>query len=409
MKPKLLFLAPQNPYPPIDGGKIGIYYPVKYLSKFFDIYFITPVKQLDENVDRAIRHFQNIEVKYLPVVKNTDDKIIDLFKNVFNEVPFKWYKYYSDSIFDLCEKLVIKEDIRYILISAPHMALYAVKLKKLIPNLKIYLREHNIEFSLVEQFINFTKNPVYKLIGVWQFKKTKLLEQKYWELFDKIFFISDYDYEIAKSFRPDLASKFYVLYDGFEINKICKCEEFRNTFIIPTNINAIQNQISVKWFIEKIWIRSFDYIKQNNFVLSITSGSEHEWKKILGIHNLEQFNIRLLGFVKNIDEELCKHKYVISPTIMGSGLRLKILHSMASGKVVFATGYDVKTVKVFKDMENIVEFNNSVEFIEKIKIIEENKSLFNILSKSAVETIQKYFDWNQYAKFIFENFTGGKL
>jgi glycosyltransferase involved in cell wall biosynthesis len=408
MKPKLLFLAPQNPYPPIDGGKIGIYYPVKYLSKFFDIYFITPVKQLDENVDRAIRHFQNIEVKYLPVVKNTDDKVIDLFKNVFNEVPFKWYKYYSDGIFDLCKKLVIKEDIRYILISAPHMALYAVKLKKLNPNLKIYLREHNIEFSLVEQFINFTKNPVYKLIGIWQFKKTKSLEQKYWELFDKIFFISDYDYEIAKSFRPDLANKFYVLYDGFEINKICKCKEFRNTFIIPTNINSIQNQISVKWFIEKIWIPSFDYIKQNNFVLSITSGSEHEWKKILGIHNLEQFNIRLLGFIKNIDEELCKHKYVISPTIMGSGLRVKILHSMASGKVVFATGYDVKTVKVFKDMDNIVEFNNSVEFIEKIKIIEEDKHLFNILSKSAVETIQKYFDWNQYAKFIFENFTEEK-
>jgi glycosyltransferase involved in cell wall biosynthesis len=408
MKPKLLFLAPQNPYPPIDGGKIGIYYPIKYLSKFFDIYFITPVKQLDENVDRAIKHFQNIEVKYLPVIKNTDDKIIDLFKNVFNEVPFKWYKYYSDEIFDLCEKLVIKEDIRYILISAPHMALYAVKLKKLNPNLKIYLREHNIEFSLVEQFINFIKNPIYKLIGIWQFKKTKLLEQKYWELFDKIFFISDYDYEIAKSFRPDLASKFYVLYDGFEINSICKCKEFRNTFIIPTNINAIQNQISVKWFIEKIWIPSFDYIKQNNFTLSITSGSEHEWKKILGIHNLEQFNIRLLGFVKNIDEELCKHKYVISPTIMGSGLRLKILHSMASGKVVFATGYDVKTVRVFKDMDNIVEFNNSVEFIEKIKIIEENKSLFNVLSKNAVETIRKYFDWNQYAKFIFENFTGEK-
>ena len=408
MKPKLLFLAPQNPYPPIDGGKISIYYPIKYLSKFFDIYFITPVKQLDENVDRAIKHFQNIEVKYLPAVKNTDDKIIDLFKNVFNEVPFKWYKYYSDEIFGLCEKLVIKEDIRYILISAPHMALYAVKLKKLNPNLKIYLREHNIEFSLVEQFINFTKNPVYKLIGIWQFKKTKLLEQRYWELFDKIFFISDYDYEIAKSFRPDLTSKFYVLYDGFEINKICECEEFRNTFIIPTNINAIQNQIGVKWFIEKIWIPSFDYIKQNNFVLSITSGSEHEWKKILDIHNLEQFNIRLLGFVKNIDEELCKHKYVISPTIMGSGLRLKILHSMALGKVIFATGYDVKTVKAFKDMHNIVEFNNSIEFIEKIKKIEENKFLFNTLSKNAIETIQKHFDWNYYAKFIFENFTGGK-
>jgi glycosyltransferase involved in cell wall biosynthesis len=402
MKPKLLFLAPQNPYPPIDGGKISIYYPVKYLSKFFEIFFITPVKQIDKKVNRAIKHFENMGVKYFPVVKNTDDKIIDLLKNVFNKIPFKWYKYYSDEIYKLCVKLMIKENINYNFTSAPHMALYAVKLKKLNPNLKIFLREHNIEFSLVEQFVNLTKNPVYKLIGIWQLKKSRFLEQKYWELFDKIFFISDHDYETAKRLRPDLVSKFYVLYDGFEINKTCEGNEYSKAFIIPTNITTIQNQISVKWFIEKIWIPSFDYIKQNNLVLSITSGSERKWKKILGIHNLEQFNIRFLGFIENIDEELCKHKYVISPTIMGSGLRLKILHGMALGKVVFATGYDVKTVKVFKDMDNIVEFNNSIEFIKKIKIIEENPTLFNTLSKNAVKTIQKYFNWNYYAKIIFE-------
>jgi glycosyltransferase involved in cell wall biosynthesis len=404
MKPKLLFLAPQNPYPPIDGGKISIYYPVKYLNRFFEIYFITPVKQLDENVNKAIKHFQNIEVKYLPVVKNTDDKIIDLLKNGFNKIPFKWYKYYSDDIYDLCEQLMIKENIRYILISAPHMALYAVKLKELNPNLKIYLREHNIEFSLVEQFVHLTKNPVYKLIGIWQLKKSRFLEQKYWELFDKIFFISDYDYETAKSLRPDLVSKFYVLYDGFEINKTCEGNEYSKAFIIPTNITTIQNQISVKWFIEKIWIPSFDYIKQNDFVLSITSGSQHEWEKILGIHNLEQFNIKFLGFVENIDGELCKHKYVISPTIMGSGLRLKILHSMALGKVVFATGYDVRTVKVFKDMENIVEFNSSTEFFYKLNKIEGNRQLYENLRKKAFETVLEFFSWERYAETIFKLF-----
>jgi glycosyltransferase involved in cell wall biosynthesis len=263
--------------------------------------------------------------------------------------------------------------------------------------------------SLVEQFVDFSKNPLYKLIAIWQLKKTKLLEQKYWELFDKIFFISDYDYEIAKSLRPDLTSKFLVLYDGFEVKKFCEVKEYsNNTFIIPSDIKTLQNQVSIKWFIEKIWIPSFDYIKQNSFVLSITSGSQHEWEKILGIYNLEQFNIRFLGFVENIDEELFKHKYVISPTVMGSGLRLKILHGMALGKVVFATGYDVKTVKVFKDMDNIVAFNDRVEFIEKVKTLEKDQSLYNILSKNAVETVQKYFNWNHYAEIIFKSFTEKK-
>jgi len=409
MKPKLLFLAPQNPYPPIDGGKIGIYYPVKYLSRFFEIYFITPVNIVDDKVKETIDHFKSFNVKYFPVAKNTNDNAIDLFKNVFLDIPFKWYKYYSDDLYNLCQNLVISNDINYIFTSAPHMALYSIRLKRKYPNVKIFLREHNIEFYLVEQFIYFTNNPLYKLIGKWQFKKSKILEQKYWELFDKIFFISDYDYNIAKNLRPDLINKYYVLYDGFELNRTCEEDRYNNTFIIPSNVKTQQNQVSVKWFIETIWTPLLDWIKQNNFSLSITGGSGSEWAKVLSINNLENLNIKILGFVEDVDKELCKHKYIISPTIMGSGLRLKILHSMASGKVIFATGYDVKTVKAFKDMHNIVEFNNSIEFMEKIKIIEENKSLFNTLSKNAVETIKKYFNWDHYAKIIFENFTGEKL
>jgi len=404
LKPKLLFLAPQNPYPPNDGGKLSIYFPVKYLRNHFEVHFVTPVSRIDDKVSNAVSHFRELGVKYHPVVKDTNDKVSDLIGNVFKRVPFKWLKYYSDDIYKLCEELVLKEDIKYIFTSAPHMALYSVKLKELIPRLKIFLREHNIEFSLVEQFVNTTKNPIYKAIGIWQLSKAKSLEQEYWELFDKVFFISDYDYEMAKRLRPDLATKFSVLYDGFEVGRICETREFKGTFIIPSNIRAQQNHVNLRWFIREIWIPSLHYIKQNNFVLSITSGSQREWEKILGIHNLEQYNVRFLGFVEDINDELCRHKYVISPTVMGSGLRIKILQSMAAGKVVLATGYDVKTTKVFKDMYNIVEFNSSDEFVKKVRTIEQQLALYETVRKNALKTIREHFNWSYYAQVIFENF-----
>lgn len=401
---KLLFLAPQNPYPSTDGGKISIYYPVKYLSKYFEIYFITPVKYMDEKTKIAIKHFEGLGVKYIPVIKNTDDKIIDLFKNIFLKIPFKWYKYYSKDIYDLSEKLITTENIKYVLTSAPHMALYSVKLKKKYPNLKIFLREHNIEFSLVEHFIKFTKNILYKLIGKWQLRKTRNMEQKYWEIFDNIFFISDFDYEIAKKIKSDLTYKFNVLYDGFELNRDCKENNYKYTFILPTNVKSPQNQVSLKWFIEKIWIPSLEWLKQNNLNLSITGGSKDEWTKVLGNRDLDSLNIRILGFVENIDNEFCKYKYALSPTVFGSGIRLKILHAMALGKVVFASRYDVSTATVFKDMDNIVEFETPDEFISKIIKIENNQLLYKSLSNRAVETVKDYFSWDKYAEAIFNKY-----
>jgi len=409
MKPKLLFLAPQNPYPPTDGGKIGIYYPVKYLSRFFEIYFITPVKHIDDKTKVSVKHFENLGVNYVPVVKNTDDKITDLLKNIFLEIPFKWYKYYSEDIYILCDELIRTKNIKYILTSAPHMGLYSIKLKQKYPNLKIFLREHNIEYSLVEQFAQFTNNPIYKTIAKWQLRKTKFMEQKYWEYFDKVFFISDFDYEIAKKVRPDLVNKFIVLYDGFEIDtKSCKSNDYKNAFILPSNVHTPQNQVSLKWFIKEIWIPSLDWIKQNNLTLSITGGSKDEWLKVLGSKNLENLNIRILGFVEDIDSELCKYKYVLSPTIFGSGIRLKILHAMALGKVVFATPYDVSTAKAFKDMDNIVEFKTPNDFMNKYRKIQNDYSLYTSISKRAIETVKNYFNWDRYAETIFSYFVEEK-
>ena len=65
-KPKLLYIAPQNPYPPENGGKIGIYYPAKYLAKYFDLYFVTPYNITNCNLDISIEHFNNLNIKYFP-------------------------------------------------------------------------------------------------------------------------------------------------------------------------------------------------------------------------------------------------------------------------------------------------------------------------------------------------------
>lgn len=401
MKPKLLYLAPQNPFPPIDGGKISIYYPLIYFSKYFQVFFTFPYYK-DVDIYKTQKHLENQGIKALPFFHNTKNDLKYLSLNFFKSIPFKWDKYYSKKFQIILDKLIEEENIRIIWVSAPHMAKYAVEARKKFPEIKIYLREHNIEFKLVEQFRDYTNNIIFKTIAEWQLNKSKKKEIEYWKIFDKTFFISDLDYNIAKGIIPEISHKFIVIYDGYELIVSEPIKPQIKGFIYTANLKTIQNHISFKWFVENIWIPNYKIFKDFDFKLYITGNSIETVKKIISIQNLEKYNIINLGFVEDIDREILKYKYVLSPTIIGSGVRLKVLNGMACGKPVFLTPLDLSTCNVFKDMENIVSFSNKEDFLQKLFALEGNEDLYYNISKNAIETIKSYFNWNKYGEKVYK-------
>ena len=402
MKPKLLYIAPQNSYPPVDGGKIGIYYPLVYMTRYFDVYFAFPYSNPSISLRDIEEHFAIRKIKVLPFPHNTKQDVKYLLKNFFKKVPFKWNKYYSKYFQKEIEKLIIQENINLIWISAPHMARYAIEVRRKFPKIKIFLREHNIEFKLIEQFKDYTKNLIYKIISLWQLKKAKRLETEYWRLFDKTFFISDLDYAIAKELMPDICDKFVVLYDGYNIVISEPLVPQDNSFIYTANLKTIQNSISFKWFIKSIWIPNLDKLKEMNTKLYITGNEEKVVTQILGFKNIRDYNIINLGFVKDINKTILSHKYVLSPTIIGSGIRLKILNGMACGKPVFLTPLDLSTCSVFKDMDNVVCFKTKNEFLKKLITLERNAELYLKISKRAIERIRVFFNWSKYAEKVYK-------
>ena len=55
-------------------------------------------------------------------------------------------------------------------------------------------------------------------------------------------------------------------------------------------------------------------------------------------------------------------------------------------------------------MENIIEFNDYNSFIEKLKIIENNLDLYQKIENNALNTVTKNFNWEIYAKIIYNQF-----
>ena len=394
---KLLYISPQNVIPPIDGGKQGIYYPIKYLSKYFKVYFAF----LDKNPSsKLIKDYKKLGVIPVPLEKDTQDNPILLFKNIFSKYPFKIEKYIDKYILEKLDRLIKKENIKIVLSSHIHTAFYPVNLKKLNPDIKIFLREHNIEWELVYQFYKLTKNPVFKLISYWQYKKTKRFEIEHWKYFDKVIFISDSDFDTAKKYLDK--NKAEIVYDGFEIKSVKREKIEKNSFIFSGSLKTYQNRENLKWFIENIWKHFVS--KNKEYKLYITGNSQEILEKNLGIttEEMKRLNIINLGFVDNLDKVLSEKEFFVSPTIFGSGIRIKILHALSIGIPVLATPLDCNMVKHFKDLENIVCFKNVEDFKEKVRILKENKNLYEKISKNAFNLVKDKLNWKNYATKIKE-------
>lgn len=411
-KYNILYLFPQNVIPPVDGGKIGIFNPIKELSKKFNVYcgFIAGK---EENVEKE--EYIKLGVKDLVYIKlNKKDNALKVARNFLEEEPFKWRKYYSSTFNKILENFVEDKKIDLIYVSSPHMFKYVENLKNKY-DIPVIFREHNIEFDLVYQFYKFTKNPLYKSIAFWQYKKSHRKELEYWEKSDKVIFISKSDYNKAlQAYDPvDKNNKFELVYDGFEIkNEYSFYTKEENSFLFTGSLKTIQNLVNFKWFVKNIWI---NLLRRNDrkYKLYITGNNEKDFES-MGIKKefLLNNNIVPLGFVENIDDVIKKTKYFISPTIMGSGIRIKVLHAMSLGAVVFLTPIDYEMVEYFKDMENVILFSNYEEFVEKLSIIENNSSLYQSISFNAYKTIKEKINWDIFANkiiFIIERVLKSKI
>lgn len=159
------------------------------------------------------KHFENFGIKIYPQKLKTKDSLHGIILNFFSSLPYKFQKYHKQAILKKITEIVQKENISFIWCNHSHMSWYALQLQKQF-DVKIFLREHNIEYSLVQQVMQLKKPGALRTFIRLQYLKTKRHEINCWKKFDRTFFISDLDFSIAKK-ECSNCTKLDLLYDSF--------------------------------------------------------------------------------------------------------------------------------------------------------------------------------------------------
>lgn len=394
---KMLYIAPQNSLPYSDGGKIGIFFPAKYFTKYFDITMTFPILNIDDDL---YKKYAEHKINILPFQLDTKDNYLKYPLSLLSNLSFKFSKFYNKKFLKKMSKYIKENQIEVIWCSSAQMAKYAIELKKKYPHLKIFLREHNIEYKLVKQYIKSCKNPLMKLISYFEYLKTRAYEVSIWNKFNKIFFISDTDLATAKRFNKNF-NETNLIYDGMEINDIQdNIEVEENSFIFTGSLNSFQNQNNLNYFIKNIWIPFSRRVPEAK--LYITGNKEETLLAKLDMSKemLAKYNIVNLGFVDDIKKTILSKQFVISPTLYGSGIRLKVLEALSLKKVVFVSDIDYEMASCFKDMENIVHYSNFEDFYSKYQRLKNDKSLCDKIEQNAYNLVSEFFNWNRYVEKV---------
>jgi glycosyltransferase involved in cell wall biosynthesis len=183
---RLLLVFPFFPYPPNDGGRIGFFNPIKYLSRQNDLFVVCLAGRTEElAIEELSRYCRDVRVYRRPVGKG----YLRLAKGLISFPPGASAKYWYPAAGELIREAIAihKPD----LVEFHH--LNTAKYRSYAGDLPCVLREHNVESQVWERFAENSTGWIEKNYARWTAGRVKQYEGDIAACFDRCIVVSDAD------------------------------------------------------------------------------------------------------------------------------------------------------------------------------------------------------------------------
>lgn len=376
------------PYPATDGGKIVTYNTLKYLNELGIKNIILTFCSMEKIINSEL----NKIAKVYYVKKNTNNRILDAMLNIFSLVPYNMYKYIDNDIYRKIDYIMLNNKIDIVYVDHLHMAIYSKYIRKKYPNIKIILRQHNVETVIMERFYKEQKNKVIKAYSYIQFLKLRRYESKIAEYFNLILTLTDEDrYRLLKMTSNN---NIKTIPAGVDKNLYCSSTlQSNNSIVFLGTMNWLPNEDGICWFVDSV----FNKIENKNKDVKLYIVGKNPTRKV---QNLRRKNIIVTGFVEDDREYIDKAAIFIVPLRIGGGMRIKILNAMSMKKCIVSTSVGAEGIDVVKNEEIIIE-DDPNKIADKILECLRDIPYRKLIGENARKKIIKKYSWEVVVKSIY--------
>ncbi len=394
---KILQLCRKFPYPLKDGESIAVTSLAKAyrgLGATLTLLSFNTIKHFCEidKLPSTFNHYEAIHTVYL----DNHPEPVGAFLNLFSKKSYHISRFTTTEFSEALAKVLKNTSFDIIQLESVYFAPYLPLIKK-ISKSKIVMRAHNVEFEIWERVAEnttFLPKKWYLKYLVYKLKRYEIAQ------------LANYDLLLAMT-QKDLA---YFQKLGYKNTSLVTpiglpIRDYQLSEINPQppalsfigSLDWVPNQEGLNWFLEEVWL---DLRKQfPQLELHIAGRNTPD-----SIFEIARNGVIVHGEVPDASVFLLKYPISIVPLFSGSGMRVKILESMALGRVVITTQLGLEGIPA-KHKQEVLIADTQEEFIKIIHWVIHNESKVLTLRKAARNFIEKNYDNKYIAKNVLSKFS----
>ncbi|MBL8005873.1 MAG: glycosyltransferase [Candidatus Kapabacteria bacterium] len=391
----ILQLSPQCPYPKTDGGKIGIASILEHLSLYEDVkvtFAFFSEKTINEVQKSLLAQSSH---RYIEIPHSTRNTFTRIVHSVITNKCLYLEKHQSDLAISILTDVMIEENIQIIHVDHSAMMPLALELQAKFP-CKIGYRLHNIEWLLWHRYAESIPEREFKRRFLFnQAKLLKKAEKSFIEKADILFPISTVDLQHANELSH--AKKAVVVSAGVMIDywKTSKKIVKKPTIVLATTYDWIPNRDGLEWFLKEVFPLIVTKIPTIQFQL-IGKNAEK--------HCTSTQNIEVIGYVDDVRSYIQSASVSICPLFVGSGIRIKILESLAAGTVVVSTSVGAEGIEA-TEQDGLFVTDEANQFARYCIELVSNTHKSQLLGQKAQNYTQEYWKWSTQIKKMYTEYT----
>ncbi len=309
-------------------------------------------------------------------------KPLNAFLNLFTRKSYHAERFISEDFKKRLAEVLDKEQFDVVQLEVLFMAPYVETIRQ-HSKAMIVLRAHNVEHKIWERIAKDTKCPLKRWYINHLAKTLKEFELNALETVDGVAAITRKDAAFFRKYchKPVIDIQFGVYPEQFNP----KYEiEGKPKFYHIGSMNWMPNEEGIRWFVDEVLPKTVE--KVPDFVYHLAGRSMPEW-----LTSMKNPHVDVVGEVPDAKEFVTNHDVAIVPLLSGSGIRIKIIESMALGKTVITTRVGAEGI-LYDEEVNIIIAENKAKMVEAIRSLNENPETAVRIGQAARKLVEETYD-----------------
>jgi len=251
---------------------------------------------------------------------------------------------------------------------------------------------HNVEAVIWRRHYEVARNPLWKALSWYEWRRMKAAEQRYLRRADHVLAVSENDRNTFGGFLDP--GKLTVIQTGVDVdyfNPVPDAEQ-PNSLVFTGSMDWLPNEDAVVYFVREI----LPLIRQQvpNVSLRIVGRRPSADLQSLAAR---QEHVELTGWVEDVRPFLVRGAVCIVPLRIGSGTRLKIFEAMAMGKAVVSTSIGAEGLPV-RSGENILLADDPGTFAQSVASLLLDATRRRGIGLAARKLVAEKYSWARIAE-----------